>query len=73
MEDILQLEREISGRGLSDEGFRRGQQRAVPKETNPVERPQAALVEVGDFGERIEGTTMGIAGAAREFLACGKQ
>src|SRR5664280_53203 len=47
--------------GTIDEHFGSGQQRAGAREPDVSLRPQSMVVKAGDFAERIESATMGVA------------
>ena len=68
VENVLQFGTEIARRGPSHTDFRGGHQGAITRKPDRVERPQAALVEAGNFIERVEGTAVGIAGTVGKLL-----
>ena len=54
-EQVVEFVDEVSGLGVVDEGLGGGDEGAGPREADAGERPQAAVVEVGEFVERGDG------------------
>ena len=72
MECIGQFVGEPASRRLVDEGFDRGNERAVTREPNGIMGPQAGIVEAGAFAEGIVAAAMSIAGQIVEGLEFAK-
>ena len=68
MKNVFQFGSEITSLGLRDVFFRSGHQRTVTGEPDRIERPQAALIEGGNFIERVEGAPVGIPGTVLKLL-----
>ena len=67
-EQVVQFLDEVSGLGMVDERVGGCDQGAGAGEADPGERPQAALVEVGEFIEGVEAAAMRVAGAGVDVL-----
>ena len=68
MQQVIQLLGKMSGRGILDKSLGRIQQSAVAGEPDGLVRPQAVLVEVSSFIQRVVTATMGVAGPIGELL-----
>ena len=67
-EQVVQLVDEMSGVGVVDERLGGCDQGAGAGEADAGEGPQAALVEVGEFVERVVAAAMRVAGAGGQVL-----
>ena len=68
VEQVVQLVDEVSGLGVLDERLGRCDEGAGAGEADAGERPEAALVEIGEFVEGVVAAAMGVAGASVEVL-----
>ena len=68
VEQVVQLVDEVSGLGVLDERLGRCDEGAGAGEADAGERPEAALVEIGEFVEGVVAAAMGVAGAGVEVL-----
>jgi hypothetical protein len=68
VQQVIQLLRKMSGRGILDKSLGSIQQSAMAGEPDGLERPQAVLIEVRGFIQRVVTATMGIAGPIGELL-----
>ena len=62
VQDMRQFIGKISARGMIDEPFGGGQQRAETREPDVLLRPQALVVKESDFAQSIVSAAMGVAG-----------
>ena len=67
-EQVVQLVDDVSGFGVVDERLGGCDQGAGAGEADPGERPQAALVEVGELVEGVVAAAMRVAGAGVDVL-----
>jgi hypothetical protein len=72
MERGCQLVGEAATRGLIDEGFDGGDQRAEAGKPNCIMGLQACIVEAGGFAKGIVAAAMGIAGQVVQELKLAK-
>ena len=68
VEQVVQLVDEVSGLGVLDERLGGCDEGAGAGEADAGERPEAALVEIGEFVEGVVAAAMGVAGAGVEVL-----
>ena len=72
VECIRQFIGEPAAQRLVDEGLEGGHQRAVTRKPDGIMRPQASIIEAGNFPERIVPSAMSIAGQVVERLEFSK-
>ena len=72
MQPVIQLFRKVSGQGVLDKSLGRIQQSALAGEPDGLKRPQAVLVEVSGFIQRVISATMGVAGPISELFQFAK-
>ena len=72
MQQVIQLFRKVSGRGVLDKSLGRIQQSALAGEPDGLKRPQAVLVEVSGFIQRVISAAMGVASPISELFQFAK-
>jgi hypothetical protein len=72
MECVRQFVGEVAARGVLDEGFYGGNERAVTREPNRIVGPQAGIVEAGDFTEGVIAPAVSITGEVVQTLEFAK-
>ncbi|MGO9275404.1 MAG: hypothetical protein ACLQOO_35070 [Terriglobia bacterium] len=68
VEEGIEFGSEVARRGLGDEGFHGGQERAITGKPDGSERPQATLIKVGDLIQGVEGAAVGVTGTIGKLL-----